>query len=109
MGQAEGFRRDADLAIPAMIVEIWRLPRGTKMCESPTIKGRTGWRGWSELPTRAIQKTDEKWVDLTYPFSISVPRSAAFPPPKFSYFAQMPERPLQCHPDGDNRTHGHSR
>jgi arylformamidase len=64
------------------------------MCESPTIRGRTGWRGWSELPTRTIQKTDEKWVDLTYPFSISVPRSAAFPPPKFSSFAQMPERPL---------------
>ena len=64
------------------------------MCESPTIKGRTGWRGWLELPSRTIQKTDEKWVDLTHPFSTSVPRSAMFPPPKFSYFAQMPERPL---------------
>ena len=64
------------------------------MCESPAIKGRTGWRGWLELPSRTIQRTDEKWVDLTHPFSTSVPRSAMFPPPKFSYFAQMPERPL---------------
>ncbi|MBR0776053.1 cyclase family protein [Bradyrhizobium diazoefficiens] len=64
------------------------------MCESPTIKGRTGWRGWSELPSRTIQKADGTWVDLTHPFSAAVPRSAAFPPPKFSYFAQMPERPL---------------
>lgn len=64
------------------------------MCESPTAKGRTGWRGWLEVPSRTIQKTDEKWVDLTHPFSTSVPRSAMFPPPKFSYFARMPERPL---------------
>ena len=64
------------------------------MCESPAIKGRTGWRGWLEIPSRTIQKTDQKWVDLTYPFSTSVPRSTMFPPSKFSYFAQMLERLL---------------
>jgi len=64
------------------------------MCESPTAKGRTGWRGWLDLPSTTAPHTDEKWVDLTHPFSTSVPRSAMFPPPRFSYFAQMPEKPL---------------
>ena len=64
------------------------------MCESPTIKGRTGWRGWMSLPSKTARKGDENWIDLTHPFSPSVPRSALFPPPRFSYFAQMPERPL---------------
>src|SRR6266436_3915315 len=64
------------------------------MCESPIVKGRTGWRGWFDLPLRTARRTDEQWVDLTHPFSTSVPRSAMFPPPRFSYFAQMPEKPL---------------
>jgi arylformamidase len=64
------------------------------MCESPTAKGRTGWRGWFDLPSRTAPHTDEKWVDLTHPFSTSVPRSAMFPPPRFWYFAQMPEKPV---------------
>src|SRR3954452_7213179 len=64
------------------------------MCEGPTTGGRTGWRGWSELPSRITRPTQENWVDLTHPFSTSVPRSAMFPPPHFSYFAQMPEKPL---------------
>ena len=64
------------------------------MCETPSTKGRTGWRGWSNLPSKIIQNSNENWVDLTHPFSASVPRSAMFPPPKFSYFARMPEKPL---------------
>ena len=64
------------------------------MCESPIVKGRTGWRGWFDLPLRTARRPDEQWVDLTHPFSTSVPRSAMFPPPRFSYFAQMPEKPL---------------
>ena len=41
------------------------------MCESPTIKGRTGWRGWLEVPSRTIRKTgDEKSVDLTTHFQL---------------------------------------
>lgn len=65
-----------------------------QMCERPNTKGRTGWRGWSDLPSNTAAHTDEKWIDLTYPFSSSVPRSAMFPAPIFSYYAQMPEKPL---------------
>jgi len=64
------------------------------MCEGPIVNGRTGWRGWFDLPSRDAGHTDEPWIDLTYPFSTAVPRSAMFPPPRFSYFAQMPQKPL---------------
>ncbi|WP_082847828.1 cyclase family protein [Bradyrhizobium sp. DOA9] len=64
------------------------------MCDGPNTKGRTGWRGWLDLPSREARRTDAKWIDLTYPFSSSVPRSAMFAAPQFSYFARMPEKPL---------------
>jgi arylformamidase len=65
-----------------------------EMCDSPTTEGRTGWRGWFDLPPKTVRRSVRQWIDLTHTFSVSVPRSALFPPPRFSFFAKMPEKPL---------------
>ncbi len=48
------------------------------MCDSPTTKGRTGWRGWFDLPSKTVRRSVKQWIDLTHTFSVSVPRSALF-------------------------------
>jgi hypothetical protein len=48
------------------------------MCDSPTTKGRTGWRGWFDLPPKTVRRSVKQWIDLTHTFSVSVPRSALF-------------------------------
>ena len=64
------------------------------MCEAPSDGVRTGWVGWPELPPSRASMPNGPWIDLTHSFSGDVPRSALFPPPSISYFAQMPDRPL---------------
>ncbi|MDX1401283.1 MAG: cyclase family protein [Kiloniellales bacterium] len=64
------------------------------MCEAPSKGARTGWAGWLDAPSRPASRPNGPWVDLTYSFSRDVPRSALFPPPSLSYFAKMPDKPL---------------
>jgi arylformamidase len=64
------------------------------MCDGPRAEGRTGWRGWFELPSKTTRRGIGQWIDLTHTFSPGVPRSAMFPPPQFTFFAEMPARPL---------------
>jgi len=64
------------------------------MCEAPSNGARTGWMGWPEAISRQPSRPKGPWVDLTHSFSRDVPRSALFPPPSLSYFAQMPRKPL---------------
>ncbi len=64
------------------------------MCEHPAGERRTGWHGWFPLSSQAMGPGSGPWIDLTYPFSHRVPRSAMFPPPVINKFASMPEKPL---------------
>ena len=65
---------------------------GEEMCDSPVTDAFVNWQGWSELPRKPARKPTGEWIDLTYVFSPSVPRSAMFEPPKLTLIAEMPEK-----------------
>lgn len=57
------------------------------MCEE---RG-AGWAGWMAAPEATALVPAGPWVDLTHPFSASVPQSSIFPAPQLTAVARMPE------------------
>ena len=62
------------------------------MCDIPDDDTGVTWQGWNELPEKRSRDPIGAWVDLTYPLSASVPRSAMFGPPKFTRIAEIPKQ-----------------
>lgn len=60
------------------------------MCDGADSVPGTGWRGWRVPATGPPLEPGGEWVDLTWPFSPSVPRLASFPPPRIGRFASIP-------------------
>lgn len=63
------------------------------MCDTPTNAPICTWQGWCEIPEHKSRSATGEWIDLTYPLSARVPRSAMFEPPTFSRIAEMPGSP----------------
>lgn len=64
------------------------------MCDEHPGKARTGWQGWPRTKAARVPVNGGRWVDLTHPFSSEVPRAHMFQQPRITYFAKMPEKPL---------------
>lgn len=60
------------------------------MCDTPETPTGAKWQGWSEVPASRSRKVNGDWVDLTYPLSEDVPRSAMFGPPQFPRITEIP-------------------
>ena len=64
------------------------------MCDSGLTPAAERWGGWPALPAREPGAPAGDWTDLTWPFSPTVPRLAAFPAPRVERIMTMPEQPL---------------
>lgn len=63
------------------------------MCDANDT-AHTGWRGWIDLPQRAVDPNAGDWIDLSHPLGNDLPRVPFFPAPSFARIMAQPERPM---------------